>query len=45
LAVEAEPYTFLRNQEEFEQSLRGGDDALLDHVEARHEEVSEALAQ
>ena len=42
-AVEASPYTFLGSEEDFNNSLRGDSDSLLDHVDSRHAVVSEAL--
>jgi spore coat protein H len=44
-AVETAPYTFLGNEQDFTDSLRGNSDSLLDHVESRHTAVREALGQ
>ena len=41
---EASPYTFLKDDEEFEQSVSEGDGALKPHVESRHQAVTDALA-
>ncbi len=40
---EAMPYTFLSSDEEFEDSLTDGDDALVPHLTLRHQMVSAAL--
>lgn len=44
IAQEAPPYTFI-GQDDFTGSLRGDSDALLDHVEARHAAIEEALSR
>ena len=40
---ESSPYTFLRNESAFEQSLTSDNDGIITHVDARHRAIVSAL--